>query len=352
MLTDTEIVAIIFANLTESLGFDSDKLADNRTKAWNYYYNRPRGDEIAGRSIVQSSDVSDMVEAVLSNLAPILTNETLIQFEANGEEDESQATLETDFVAWMINGANQGYIQIMSAIKDALLLRNGFIKVWVKKTDDERKYSRTGISEFEIDAEIEQSNPSKTITVVEVEDGEAPGTLDVLFRERTHTRELRVDAIAPENILYSPNTDSAYISDSKFTAERKYLSVSDLLEMGYPKDKVERAQSIDTSTQADRQARRQDDKTQNLDDGGDPSQRMIETYDINMMIDIDEDGKAELRHLHLVGNELMLNELVDWIPLATGSPFMIPHRIYGQSIYDKLREIQDSKTYSLRQWHD
>ena len=61
--------------------------------------------------------VSDMVEAVLSNLAPILTNETLIQFEAAGEEDEEQARLESDFVAYMVAGQNKGFVQILSAIK-------------------------------------------------------------------------------------------------------------------------------------------------------------------------------------------------------------------------------------------
>jgi len=49
---------------------------------------------------------------------------------------------------------------------------------------------------------------------------------------------------------------------------------------------------------------------------------------------------------------LLLKEEAQWIPIATGSPFIIPHRLHGQSVYDKLKTVQDSKTHFLRQWHD
>ena len=40
---------------------------------------------------------------------------------------------------------------------------------------------------------------------------------------------------------------------------------------------------------------------------------------------------------------------MDWVPFASGSPFIWPHRFEGQSVFDKLKEVQDVKTAFLRQ---
>lgn len=349
MLSEKEILGILNSELTQSLGWDSDELSANRKAAWDYFYNRPRGDELDGRSQVQSSDVSDMVEAVLSNLAPILTNETLIQFEAAGEEDEEQARLEGDFVAYMVGGQNKGFVQILSAIKDALLLKNGFIKVWVDKTDDTIRYTKPGISEFQIEAELARSGNDRTITVSNTDDN-SDGTFDVSFSEHIHTRELVVEAIPPEDLKYSPDMRSQFISDARFSAERKLLTRSELLDMGYPKTQVDELQAYQTDTSEESRARKQDsnDPAQTTD----KSQEVVETWDIHCLIDEEEDGRSLLRHFHITVGEILLDEPVQWIPLATGSPFIVPHRLYGQSIYDKLKQTQDNKTHGLRQWND
>lgn len=349
MLSDKEILGILNSELTQSLGWDTDELTANRKAAWDYFYNRARGDEIEGRSHVQSSDVSDMVEAVLSNLAPILTNETLIQFEAAGEEDEEQARLESDFVAYMVGGQNKGFVQILSAIKDALLLKNGFIKVWVDKVDDTIRYTKAGISEFQIEAELSRSGNDRTITVSNTDDN-ADGTFDVSFSEYIHTRELVVEAIPPEDLKYSPDMRSQFISDARFSAERKLLTRSELLAMGYPKTQVDELGAYQTDTSEEARARKEDsnDPAQTTD----KSQEIIETWDIHALIDEEEDGRSLLRHYHITVGEILLNETVQWIPLATGSPFIVPHRLYGQSIYDKLKQTQDTKTHGLRQWND
>ena len=70
------------------------------------------------------------------------------------------------------------------------------------------------------------------------------------------------------------------------------------------------------------------------------------------MLDVNQSGRAVLWHIHLASHELLMKERADWVPYATGSPFIVPHRLYGQSLFDKLKTIQDSKTHFLRQWHD
>ena len=348
-LKTDEIVGILRSELAQAQGFDQDELATNREKALDYFYNRARGDEVAGRSTIQSSDVSDMVEAVLANIGPILTSETLINFTAAGEDDEDQATLESDFVGYMVGGQNAGYIELLSSIKDALLLRNGFIRVMVDETNDARNFTEENRSEFQIQAKLDESDSEHSFEVLELH--KTGDSFRVDYKEHIHKRELVVESIAPENMLYSPDHDSPYLSSCRFIAERKLMSQTELLQAGHSLEVIKDIPSIDFDTKNDANARRQDD-THGNDPAVDAANRLIETWDIHTMLDEDEDGIAELRHIHLAERVILLDELAEWIPYATGSPFIVPHRLYGQSIYDKLRTIQDSKTHFLRQWHD
>ncbi len=347
-LTQDRIVAILRQELTKAQGWDQDELAANREKAFNYFYNRARGDEAAGRSQVQSSDVSDMIEAVLANIGPILTKETLIQFEASGEEDEDQAQLESDFVSYMVAGQNDGYVAILSAVKDALLLRNGFLHVGIETEHREERYTEDNLTEPQVQATLDSQDQETRYEIRNLErDGD---TLKVSWNKITHKRELRVRAVAPENLLYSADHDTPYLSSCRMVFERRLLSQTDLLGMGYPMSQIEELPCIDADTKADATARRQDQDQVN--EAVDPANRLIETWEAYAWIDKSENGEAELRHIHFAHNEILLDEPADWVPYATGSPFIVPHRVYGQSLYDKLRLVQDSKTDFLRQWHD
>ena len=319
----------------------------NNEKALNYYFNATRGDEIPGRSKVQSTDVSDMVEAVLSNIGPILTSETLIQFEAAGEEDEPQAQMESDFCAYMVTGQNEGYLEMVSAIKDALLLKNGWVTVWVEQEDYENSFTRDGLAEHQIEAIVNESDQERRIVVDEVErDGEA---FNVSFREIIRKRRFRTQSVDPADLRWQLQHNSQDISTINFLAERRVMTRSELLKMDYPASQIDELPAYHGDTSPEKTARKPNQQTR---DHQDKSQENIETWIMHIQMDSDEDGIAELHRIHYAEKEILSDEIVEFIPYATGSPFIIPHRLEGESIYDKLKQIQDSKTDMYRQWHD
>ena len=348
MLTDDQIARIAYEAITKSLE-NYNTLTQNRATALQYFYNEPRGDESAGYSQVQSTDVSDMVEAVLAQIGPILTNETLIQFEAAGEEDEQQAQLESDFVAYLVGGQNVGYVELISAVKDSLIQKNGWIKVYVDLTEGERDYELTGISEFQINAEIDKSNNDMTISLIEAE--ETADAWNATFRETIHKRELKVRSLAPEDVFYTLDHESPIIDDIECIGEYKPMTRTELIEMGYSKKMVEDLPQIVNETRIDALKRNKNKIVDRNTD--DKSMQHVETYVLQMKIDIEESGAAQLWNLHLGGDNIILDkEKAEWIEYATGTPFINPHKLEGQSIFDKLKQTQDSKTDFLRQWHD
>ena len=83
-----------------------------------------------------------------------------------------------------------------------------------------------------------------------------------------------------------------------------------------------------------------------------PSMKAFEVHESYLLIDYDGDGIAELRKVLTSNNTLLSNEVVPWVPFATGVPFIQSHRWIGLSVPDKMKDIQDLKTIFLRQYAD
>lgn len=138
-MTQDELLQKVKQQLRLCAGFDGDTIAHAREKALDYYFQRPRGDEVPGRSQVVSGDLSAAVEATLAQTLDAFSSERIAEFDPLGPEDEDQAQLESDAVQYFVMSKANGFLQLAQAIKDSLLLRNGVVKEWV----DERQQTHT-----------------------------------------------------------------------------------------------------------------------------------------------------------------------------------------------------------------
>jgi len=242
---DSEIVGRLRQQIELAHGATGDELSANREKALDYYYGRPRGDEIAGRSQVQSLDLADMTEAIMAQVMPSFAGDRVCEFEPNGPEDEGQAQAESDAVNHVLMESNRGYVVFAEAIKDALLLRNGIVKVWVEENDDSRTVQYDGLSDIQV-TELLAGTPNITreATEAEAQDG---GRTRLKVRETFTRRRLRAESIDPIEFLIEKDYDSIFLTDARFCAERKFYTRSELVELGYPRKLVEelRGDSLD-----------------------------------------------------------------------------------------------------------
>jgi len=126
---DQQLASNIATELRDAQGYHTDSLSKLRRDALTaYYMETPEGKENAGRHGVSSGDVADMVESITAQMLPALKGDSIVEFEAEGDDDVEQAQTETDVVNSIIIERNMGYTLFQSAIRDALLLRNGWIK--------------------------------------------------------------------------------------------------------------------------------------------------------------------------------------------------------------------------------
>ncbi len=351
-MNDKELLGILGQEITHALGYDGTELAENSKNALRRYFGRPRGDEVEGRSVIISMDIADTVDSVMAELSPMLKS-TLIEFEADGEQDEAQAQLESDFVMHCAQKSNL-YDQFYSAAHNALLLRNGWLKVYVDEFSKVWETEHEGIDELDLTEYLTPTGPNHNIELLSQGDNvDDPSKLDIALKHTQHYKKLCVESIAPEFMLFSAGHQSQNLTDIRFVAEKRLHTRGELIEMGCSKAQVEELNAIQSETYYSNQERQ---VTQSDERGGfEPSTEVVDCYYCYIWIDDDGDGEPELWHClagNYEANVLLKKERAKFVPYATGSALVVPNRVIGLSMYDKMRQVEDSKTHVLRQWMD
>ena len=129
-ITEEELLTRIKGELTDALGY-SDTISEQREKAMEYYYALPFGNEIEGRSQFVDSTVQDTIEWIKPSLMRIFASgDEMVKFSPHGPEDVEMAEQATDYVNYVFTKDNNGWEILYSWFTDALLSKNGIVKVW------------------------------------------------------------------------------------------------------------------------------------------------------------------------------------------------------------------------------
>lgn len=325
--------------LVHCIGFDGDELAQSRKDSFDYYFQRKRGDEVVGRSSLVTGDVSSMTEGNLALMTEPLLDKRIAEFCAYDEFDEEQANLESDCVQNMLFKRQNGFIELTSAIKDALQLRNAVIKIYVDKRTHKKQIRRENVDPLIVTEVLDQIGQAD-VHSFNPETGELSATLTKT------TRKFRVEALAPENFLYPKDWHRQDLEDIPFCAERHVEARATLLERGFPKSKVMQLRRWNNPYQAAADARLPRSVTPHSMPI-DTSQELVEWYEAYVKMD-DGTGTSELRRICFSDQWVLEDEVAELVCYATGVAIINPHTFMGISLFDKLKWVQDSTTALTR----
>lgn len=325
--------------LVHCVGFEGDELAASRKQSYDYYFQRPRGDEVVGRSSIVTGDLSSMTEGNLALMTEPLLNKRIAEFCAYDAADEEQANLESDCVQVMLFKRQNGFIELTSAIKDALQLRNSVVKIYVDTRTHKQQIRRANV-DIEVVGEVLDQ-----IGQVDVHSYD-PKTQKLSATLTKTTRKFRVESIAPENFLYPKDWHRQDLEDIPFCAERHVEARSTLIERGFPKNKVGMLRRWNNPYQAASDARLPRNITLN-NQPIDKSQELVEWYEAYVKMD-DGTGASELRRICFSDQWILEDEPADVVCYATGVAIINPHTFMGISLFDKIKWVQDSTTALTR----
>jgi len=362
-MTDSELLAIVEAEERQSLGYGDGELNTQRETALKYYNAEPYGDEQEGRSQIVTTEVADTVEWVLPSLLKIFaTSDKAVEFRPERPSDAEAAKQATEAVNYVFYRQNNGFLALYTFFKDALLTKNGYIKVYYEESERTRKTSYKGLTEPQmvmltmkqgVEVIGGQSYPDPSWQP-QGQPGEVPPNLyDVLIQVTEPFGKACVMAIPPEEVLISKDHNSVDLRDADFVAHRCEKTISQLVEMGYDKDVLLSLPNSDESwigqSSPEHLARREFDEDEFSSEKLDPAMRKVWITEAYIRVDYDGDGIAELRKVVKAGHQVLENEEIDLIPIASITPTIMTHRHIGKSVADWVMDLQLLKSTLTRQ---
>ena len=122
-----------------------------------YYYCQPFGNEVEGRSQYVDSTVSDTIEWIKPSLMRVFASgDEMVKFTPHGPEDVQMAEQASDYVNYVFTKDNPGWEIMYSWFTDALLSKNGIVKVWWDEYEEAQREEYHCLVEMEMTALITQ----------------------------------------------------------------------------------------------------------------------------------------------------------------------------------------------------
>lgn len=320
-------------------GFEGDSISADRESALNYYFQRPRGDEVVGRSAVVSGDVSAMVEATLAQMMDSFSSDRICDFDPFDADDETQAQLESEAVQWFVMGRENGFLELLSAIKEALLLRNGVIKI---DAIDKTERTTRRLANVDPDALVALLSPDEVVGHKYDE-----GTRELHVTVEVTRREFQMQSIPLENFLYFSDWSHPTLDGIPIVAERHIDARAELNALFPKKISVIDALTVYKHDLKAESNARNPKNNQSPTEALDKTQDLIEWYEIYVRMGNDNDKGVDELHrvcMSYVDGVIVDDSPVPFLRLAAGTAILNPHRFTGISLYDKLKQNQDIRT--------
>ncbi len=365
-VSEDDLHGIVSAEIDDAAAYIDDVISPERATAGEYYKGEPFGNEEEGRSQVVSMDVRDTVQAIMPSIMRVFFSATnVVEFAPNGPEDIANAEQATEYVNYCLTRDNNLFEVCYSSFKDALVRKNGILKVWWEEDKNVETINYTGLDEqaFTVlvaDPDVELRDIEIEMSEMQVETPEgmmasAPPAMYSCTAVRTTTKgRIAVASVPPEEFLIDRQAKS--LEDAAFVGHRRYVTVSDLVKMGYELEEIEDLGYETTEDFNGNQETfdRNPDATILGAGRTDLASRKIEYIETYLYVDMDGDGIAELRRVCVGGSayKILHNEPCDHIPFVSFCPDPEPHTFFGMSIADVVMDIQLIKSNILRNMLD
>ena len=374
--TDEELLSQIDNEENIAYGINDSQLSAERAEAIQFYLGEPFGNEVEGRSQVVSFDVQDTIESALPQLLKVfVSGDEVVRFEPKNPEDVEAANQETDYINHVVMEKNNGFEIFYVWFKDALLSKNGYVKVYYEEEDDVTEEEYEGLTDEQLDMLVEDDNvqilehdayPDPSVkpmpmtppmmtegpnvqpingqgVEIDMEMQQAfmqPMLHDVKVRVTETMGQIKIKNVAPENMMISVDATGNCLNSARFVQHRELMHPSEIAEQ-FDVDEDELNTIMAEQDEFELESNARDIYSEQYDRAVDSSELLVrDTY-------IKVNGE---RHRYVVvGNRIIYrDESCEVVPFASITPMLMPHRHIGRSYTDLTRDIQLIKSTLMR----
>lgn len=349
-MTDYELLALINAAEEDAAIYNGEFMALNE-KYLREYMGEPYGDEVEGQSSAVSTDIFDVVESDMPAMMRIFAGSgDILTFPpmSDKQEDAQEAEDKTAYVNHIVRSQPGSFKILHDWIKDALIQKNGVVKYYVDKQVEVEEVEYTGVSQEEvmmIESTLQDADVDKVKVEISEEVETSENLYDVKFRVKRTENPIKIINIAPENFLISKN--ATCIEDAELVGDKVRKTRGELIAEGYDRELINKLPTVDGDDN-----RSTLNSIRNKDQGGDKrdsdvshwASEYVEISDLYVLVDYDDDGIAERRHIMKSGNYILENESFNHEPYASLSAILMPHKAIGRSRAEIVSPTQRKKT--------
>lgn len=360
-LTDEDLLAII-NNRSSIAELNETQTSLDRQLALNYYRQELFGNEQDGRSQVVTSDVRDVIEWMLPQLIEVfLGPDAPCEFKPENKSDIEKAKQATKYVRYVFNEQNDGFLNLYTWIKDALLYKNGIIKAYWNEEQEETQedYKDINVVEYEYlkqDSTYKVEKVKYRVGEEEVKEAALSSIpidqiiIDVKGKRIADISKVTIQPVAPENFTTDSDYSSVDLADCDFCREDAYLTEAQLLAEGFDQDLIDQLPSYNPTIKPETQNRF-------INQGGvitptdiSKATRKIQITDVYIKVDMNGNGNVERRFVKIGGEAKVLeNEPVDYVPYRAITPIIMTHTFAGMSVAEMVMDLQLLKSTLWRQ---
>jgi len=355
-----EVRGIVQREIEDANGGYGTTIGEQRRGNLRAYYGKPIGNEKADRSSIVMRDVLEVVEWTMPSLVQMFTGGQYIwKFKPIGEEDQRNAELATAYINKEFMDNCDGFQTLYDWMKTALIEKNGIVKPYWKEVRSPQRKRYSGMTLEEV-TEILSNPDTEPLAVDEyVEDISIQGEIVQvpLYDLEVKTWEIRkglaVDGVPPEEFISARRMIK--LDDPGMVGQRKKMTVSQLVEMGFPYEQVSMIPSDDGPEYSlGRTERLSKDETFPVTTAErlDAASRELWLTECHITIDEDGDGYAERRKIFVAGDgpvHILEDEEENFQPFCSLTPVPTPHKFYGESLADLVYDLQVIRSTIVRQ---
>lgn len=314
-----------------------DMLEQERETAIDRYNGEPYGDEEDGSSQVVARDTAETIDyMVISIMRTLISGDRVVEFMHKNSEAAHEAT---ETIMHLLMDEQDGYQILHDWLKSGLLEKNAVAMTYPEKQPKKRVEGIVPapmIPEDALEAEPAGTDPETGMELyrVVVQQEQGPKFCDA--------------AVPNEEFYCSP--DARTIEEAALKGRRVRKTLSDLVEMGHPIEEVETISSdsrYDTTVGMARDENRYDGSSARSG-----MARMVWWHEEYVRYDDNGDGIAEMLYVQRTEDYKVfsIDEVEeDDCPFVDWCPYPMPHRRVGQSLADKVMDLERVNTVLMRQ---
>lgn len=321
---------------------EDQQLEDERITAIERYNGEPYGDEQDGRSQVVARDTAETTDyMVISILRTIVSGERVVEFVHRNAEAAHQAT---ETIMHLLMDEQDGYQILHDWLKAGLLEKNA-VGITYGEPRPPKRRQMENVSTLALMAAEQQG-----LKIVEAEEtgqeGEEGPLFNVTILEERGPKFC--DSAVPNEEFYC-SPDARTITEAPLKGRKRLRAVHELVAEGFDPAELTRVGEQDDNLLS--QARDEERYTDQGTRRG--AARQVWWHEDYVTFDANGDGVAELLYIRRTGDFKVFSieemEDADDHPFEDWCPFPMQHRRIGQSLADKVMDLERINTVLLRQ---